>query len=125
MQLIRNTAILSLEQGSPSHFLKVEDNPPMDTHERWLEIAIQDGGYLLQRLQDSTVEVEDIQLQTLLYQAWFKMVCIHLDPRQTEAFSAFSPASSGSASTPERRELAKSLKRQLKFLEDLLNRPVK
>ena len=115
MQLIRNTAILSLGQGiSPSHFLKVEDNPPMDTHQTWLEIVIQDGGYLLQRLQDSTVEVEDIQLQMLLYQAWFKMVCTHLDPRQTEAFSAFSPTSSGSGSAPERRELAKSLKRPRK-----------
>ena len=90
----------------------------------WLEIVIQDGGYLLQRLQDSTAEVEDVQLQTLLYQAWLGMVCTHLDPRQTDAFSAFSPAPSGSGSAPERRELAKSLKRQLKFLEDLLNRPV-
>ena len=96
----------------------------MNTHQTWLEIVIQDGGYLLPRLQDSTAKVEDIRLLTLLYQAWFRMVCTHLDPRQTEAFSAFSPAPSGSGSAPERHELAKSLKRQLKFLEDLLNSSV-
>jgi hypothetical protein len=90
-------------------------------HRAWLEIVIQDAGYLLQRLQDSTAEAEDVRLQTLLYQAWFRIICTHLDPRQTEAFSAFSPASSLSGSAPERHELAKSLKRQLKFLEDLLN----
>ena len=93
-------------------------------HQTWLEIVIQDGGYLLQRLQDSTAEVEDIPLQMLLYQAWLGMVCTHLDPRQTEAFSGFSPAPSGSGSAPERHELAKSLKRQLKFLEALMNSPV-
>lgn len=95
----------------------------MDTQRSWLEMVTKDGGYLLERLQDSTAEVEDIRLQTLLCQAWFRIVCTDLDPRQTEAFSAFSPVPSGNGSAPERHELAKSMQRQLRFLEDLVNKP--